>query len=199
MKIIAGLGNPGSQYETTRHNIGFLAVDRLIDHFRATGPQVKYQGEIYSASVKTVTGIEKVLFVKPQTFMNLSGKCIGALFHFHHCQPGDLIVLHDELDLPPMSVRIKTGGGTGGHNGIKSIDECVGKDNTKYHRIRMGIGHPARSETRSRMSPADYVLERFDDIELKELDKVLDDVTDIVQKILNGQITTAMNQYHRSK
>ncbi|MEO5970780.1 MAG: aminoacyl-tRNA hydrolase [Bdellovibrionia bacterium] len=207
MKIIAGLGNPGPKYEVTRHNIGFLAIDRLVDCWSASGPTSKYQGELYQATYKG----EKVILVKPQTFMNLSGRTIAPLFSFYQCTPSDLIVIHDDLDLDPMVLRLKTGGGAGGHNGLKSIDECLGKDNTGYHRVRLGIGHPSRPVIESeqgaekaprngRISPADYVLQCYGDEELTRLDPLLDDVVDVVGMILQGQIKTAMNQYHhRSK
>ena len=205
MKIIAGLGNPGPKYETTRHNAGFLALDRMIDKWNASGPSLKYQGEIYEASVHH----EKVCLVKPQTFMNLSGRCIGQLFHFFRCQPEDLIVIHDELDLPPLTLRLKTGGGAGGHNGLKSIDEALGKERTGYFRMRIGVGHPVTlakaaltaeaGDRLSRLSPADYVLQPFTDAELVSLDPLLDEVTSAAELILKGQIQTAMTQYHRSK
>src|SRR4051794_16113943 len=138
MKIVVGLGNPGPKYETTRHNVGFLAVDRLIDEWKATGPASKHQGEVYQADVRG----EKVLLVKPETFMNLSGRCVAPLMVFFKCKPSDLIVIHDDLDLIPFALRIKTGGGTGGHNGLKSLDESLGAGQNGYHRIRIGIGHP---------------------------------------------------------
>ena len=191
MKIIVGLGNPGAKYETTRHNVGFLALDRLVDRLHASGPITKYDGLIYQA--------DKVLLVKPKTFMNLSGRCVAPLFQFYQCRPEDLIVIHDELDLPSMAIRLKTGGGTGGHNGLKSVDESLGKDNTRYHRIRIGIGHPARLTPPSSRPPGDYVLDPFSDEELKALDSVLDDVADAAQEILNGNIQAAMTKYHRAK
>ena len=191
MKIIVGLGNPGAKYETTRHNVGFLALDRLVDQLHASGPITKYDGLIYQA--------DKVLLVKPKTFMNLSGRCVAPLFQFYQCRPEDLIVIHDELDLPSMAIRLKTGGGTGGHNGLKSVDESLGKDNTRYHRIRIGIGHPARLTPPSSRPPGDYVLDPFSDEELKALDSVLDDVADAAQEILNGNIQAAMTKYHRAK
>lgn len=204
MKIIAGLGNPGPKYEVTRHNIGFLAIDRLIDRWSASGPTTKYQGELYQATYNNQGKSEKVILVKPQTFMNLSGRTIAPLYSFYQCTPADLIVIHDDLDLDPMVLRLKTGGGAGGHNGLKSIDETLGKDNTGYHRIRLGIGHPSRpvvgddgKPTRNgRISPADYVLQCYGDEELKRLDPLLDNVVDVVGMILQGQIQTAMNKYH---
>jgi PTH1 family peptidyl-tRNA hydrolase len=195
MKIIIGLGNPGPQYETTRHNVGFLAIDRLAERWHATGPIKKYQGEIFQCSVNG----EKVILAKPQTFMNLSGKCVGPMFGFYQCQPEDMIVIHDDLDLSPMTLRLKTGGGTGGHNGLKSIDESIGKEKNKYHRIRIGIGHPSMNEHTSRMSPADYVLQPFRDDELRDLDSLLDEVAQAAEDIFRGQIQSAMNKFHRSK
>lgn len=195
MKLIVGLGNPGPQYETTRHNVGFLAIDRLVDRWSASGPVSKNQAEIYQATFEQ----EKVLLIKPKTFMNLSGKSVGPIFHFYQCQPQDLIVLHDELDLPAMTLRLKTGGGTGGHNGLKSIDEHLGKDQNRYHRIRIGIGHPSRSPSTARISPADYVLQQFDQDELKALDSLLDDVAEATEEMIRGRIQTAMNKFHRTK
>jgi len=203
MKIIVGLGNPGAKYETSRHNVGFLAVDRLVDSWRASGPISRNEGIVYQADVVVQGSREKVLLVKPQTFMNLSGKCVSPLFRFYQCEPQDLIVIHDDLDLGPLALRLKTGGGTGGHNGLKSIDEALGKDNTGYHRIRIGIGHPARltqddiGPKKAARSTADYVLTQFSDKELEFLDPVLDEVVQAAGLILDGQIKQAMNLFHR--
>jgi len=195
MKLIVGLGNPGPKYETTRHNVGFLAVDRLIERWNASGPINKNQADIYQASF----GGEKVLLMKPLTFMNLSGRSVGPAFQFNKCEPSDLIVIHDELDLAPGTFRLKTGGGAGGHNGLKSIDESVGKDKTGYHRVRIGIGHPSKSldPQVTRMSPADYVLQQFTDEELSKLDPLLDDAAKAIEMVLEGKMLQAMNQFHR--
>jgi PTH1 family peptidyl-tRNA hydrolase len=136
--------------------------------------------------------------------MNLSGRTVGPIFSFYQCDPTDLIVIHDELDLDPMVMRLKTGGGAGGHNGLKSIDEALGKEKTGYYRVRLGIGHPARPVqgadcklTRNgRISPADYVLQCIDDEEIKNLDPLFDDMAAAIELILQGQIQTAMNKYH---
>ena len=186
MKIVVGLGNPGSKYETTRHNVGFLAVDRLIDAWKASGPVEKYGGEIYQVS----RGGEKVLLVKPQTFMNVSGRCVGPLVTFYKCAPGDLLVIHDDIDLPALALRIKTGGGTGGHNGLKSIDENLGAGQNGYHRIRIGIG-------RGTCQAVDYVLQQFSDDELSALDQVLDSVAFAVDQILKGDVSGAMNKFNK--
>ncbi|MGZ3698848.1 MAG: aminoacyl-tRNA hydrolase, partial [Bdellovibrionota bacterium] len=168
MKIVVGLGNPGPKYETTRHNAGFLAVDRLVERWKATGPQNKYQAEVWKAKV----GGEDVLLLKPETFMNLSGKSVAPAFNFFQCAPEDLIVIHDELDLKPMQLRLKTGGGPGGHNGIKSIDASLGAGKTGYHRVRIGIGHPSSAVVNQpRIAPVDWVLMQFSQEECERLDK----------------------------
>lgn len=195
MKMIVGLGNPGPKYETTRHNVGFIAIDRLVDRWKASGPVVRNQAHIFQASFEG----QSVYLVKPKTFMNLSGKAVGPLFSFYKCNPEDLIVIQDELDLPLRTFRLKVGGGTGGHNGLKSIDEHLGKEKSNYYRIRIGIGHPSLFPQTARVSPADYVLQPFQDQELLDLDPVLDDVAQAVEEILRGNMQAAMNKYHRTK
>ena len=196
MKIIAGLGNPGPKYETTRHNVGFLAVDRLVDDWKASGPDEAYKATIHQA---TVAG-EKVLLVKPETFMNLSGESILPMMKFYKCTPEDLIVIHDDLDLKPLALRVKTGGGTGGHNGLKSIDQCLSTQ--EYHRIRLGIGHPNKlvhpsTQGKFARQVADYVLQNFTDEELSELDLLLDRVTKAAELIIRGEVRQAMTEYNR--
>ncbi|MEK6704313.1 MAG: aminoacyl-tRNA hydrolase [Bdellovibrionota bacterium] len=189
MKIIAGLGNPGPKYETTRHNVGFLALDRIAELWRAEGPKKSDSGELYEAAING----NKVLLIKPQTFMNLSGKSIAPIFKFYKCEPEDLIVIHDDLDLNPLLIRIKTGGGTAGHRGLQSINDHLGNYFTGYHRIRIGIGRPAPG---SQMQPADFVLEPFSDEELKTLDPVLDNVATAARMIINGEASSAMSIFN---
>jgi PTH1 family peptidyl-tRNA hydrolase len=193
MKLIVGLGNPGLQYETTRHNVGFLAIDRLVDVFSARGPQKESQGELYET---TIAG-EKTLLIKPQTFMNNSGKCVAPIFQFFKCTPGDLTVIHDDLDLHTHELRIKTGGGTGGHNGLKSLDSHLGQANNAYHRIRLGIGRPNPVETR--ISTIDWVLQPFSDPELSTWDQVFDDVIKVSRLMVESKVTEAMNQFNRKR
>jgi PTH1 family peptidyl-tRNA hydrolase len=149
MWLIVGLGNPGPEYEATRHNIGFLAVDALAQHYRASAFTKKFHGEIAEASI----GDEKVFFLKPHTFMNLSGKSLQAAASFYKVPQQNIIVLHDELDLPLAKLRIKQGGGANGHNGIKDIDQLMGPD---YWRVRLGIGHPGTAD-----KVHDHVLSKF--------------------------------------
>ncbi|CAK9250207.1 unnamed protein product [Sphagnum jensenii] len=134
--------------------------------------------------------------------MNDSGECVAPLMKFHKSEPGDLVVIYDELDLKPLQMRIKTGGGSGGHNGIKSIDQCLGSELTDYHRVRIGIGHPARgvhpsAQNTHARSVVDYVLQNFTDDELAELDKVLDDVTAATELLIRGDATRAMTAYNK--
>ncbi len=193
MKIIAGLGNPGVKYETTRHNAGFLALDRMVEAWKASGPSNKAQSEVYQA----IVGGEKVILMKPQTFMNESGKAVGELFRLYKCEPKDLLVIHDEIDLPPLTLRLKTGGGTGGNNGLKSIDAHLGGLATGYHRIRIGVGHPARIPGKAMIQPADWVLGQFSDEELGGLDPLLDRVVQAAEMILRGEIGPAMTEFNR--
>ena len=146
MWLVVGLGNPGVQYEATRHNIGFLALDRVLQKVQASpASSSSFHGELYKTP--------NLLLLKPATFMNRSGISVQAVKQFYKVELERIIVIHDDLDLPFGSVRFKLGGGSGGHNGLKSIDVCVGNG---YIRVRMGIGKPAyKSQT------ADYVLSPF--------------------------------------
>jgi len=188
MKLIVGLGNPGPKYETTRHNAGFIAVDHLVDEWKAQGPTKKHQAEIYETEIDG----EKVLLIKPQTFMNLSGRSVAPFFQFYHCQAEDLIVLHDDLDLPPVAMRIKTGGGTGGHKGLKSIDECIGTANNAYHRIRLGIG-------KGKYDQADHVLTSFKDEEVESFNLVLEKIPTAVRLLIQGKAFQAMNEFNKKE
>lgn len=191
MKIVIGLGNPGPKYEITRHNVGFLAVDRLIDKWHAHPASSDSQSEVYSANLSG----EKILLVKPQTFMNLSGRAVTPLFKFYKAAPEDLIVIHDDLDLKPLTIRLKVGGGNGGHNGLKSIDSMLGADLLNYNRIRIGIGRPLPG---SHLSASDWVLDPFTDDELATLDPLLDQVSRACEKILNGNVVAAMNEFNKT-
>lgn len=139
MRLVVGLGNPGAGYARNRHNVGFMAADEFVRR-HSFGPwRAKFQGDL----AEGVVDGDKVLVLKPQTYMNLSGQSVAAAARFHKIEPGDIVVLHDEIDLPPAKVRVKKGGGAGGHNGIKSIDAHLGKD---YWRVRIGVGHPGDKE-----------------------------------------------------
>lgn len=154
--LIIGLGNPGAQYVHTRHNVGFMAIDALVG-----------DGAVWRLEKQALTTTEningrKVIFVKPQTFMNNSGVSVGSLVSFYKIPIENVTVIHDDMDLGVGVLREKVGGGSAGHNGIKSIDSAIGRD---YRRIRIGIGHPRDFDVR--IDPADWVLGRFTDKELE--------------------------------
>jgi PTH1 family peptidyl-tRNA hydrolase len=191
VKLVVGLGNPGPKYETTRHNAGFLAVDYLVDEWKATGPNSVGDGESWQA---TVAG-EKVLIVKPLTYMNLSGKCVAPLFKFYKLKPEDLIVIYDEIDLKPGVLRLKTGGGSAGHNGIKSIDASLGAGLTAYHRVRVGVGRPAPGNP---IAVADYVLGQFLDDEVSGLESLFPKIAQATRRLIEGDSLGAMTEFNRS-
>ena len=139
MLVLAGLGNPGSGHANNRHNVGFMAADAIHRRHRFSPWSRKFQGQI----AEGLLAGEKALLIKPQTFMNLSGQSVGELLRFYKLSPADLTVFYDEIDLVEGKVRIKRGGGAGGHNGIRSLDQHVGKE---YRRVRIGVGHPGVKE-----------------------------------------------------
>lgn len=162
MLLIAGLGNPGSQYAANRHNIGFMAADEIHRRHNFSPWTKKFQALVADGMIDG----EKTILIKPQTFMNLSGQAVGEALRFYKLDLGDLVVIYDELDLPSGKVRVKTGGGAGGHNGIKSIDAHCGKE---YRRVRLGIGHPGVKEMVS-----NHVLGNFAKADREWLDPLLD-------------------------
>ncbi len=174
MQIFVGLGNPGGKYAKTRHNIGFMAVDRIAEDHGFSPWRARFQGEVAEGRL----GTEKVLLLKPQTFMNLSGQSVGEAMRFFKLEPGDVTVFHDELDLAPGKCRVKTGGGHAGHNGLRSIHQHIGE---AYHRIRLGIGHPGRKE-----AVAGYVLHEFAKAEEVWLDDLMRGISDGAKALATG-------------
>lgn len=161
MRLFVGLGNPGQKYQHNRHNIGFMAMDEICHRHKFNGWTSKFSGEIASGTINQ----EKVLLLKPQTFMNLSGQSVQAAASFYKIPVENIIVFHDELDIQPSKIRMKRGGGSGGHNGIKSIDQHIGPD---YWRVRLGIGHPGDKDL---VSP--YVLGDFAKADQNWLEKFI--------------------------
>jgi len=139
MKLFVGLGNPGAKYAQNRHNIGFMAMDRIAGDHGASPWRGKFQGQV----CEVVLGGAKTLLLKPDTFMNKSGQSVAAAVQFYKIDVADIVVFHDELDLAPGKLRVKTGGGLAGHNGLKSINAHLGPE---FQRVRIGIGHPGRKE-----------------------------------------------------
>ena len=181
MRLFVGLGNPGAKYARNRHNIGFMALDRIAeDH--GFGPwRAKFQGQVSEGRL----GLEKVLLLKPETYMNLSGNSVSAAAQFYKIGPEDVIVFHDELDLAPGKCRFKTGGGHAGHNGLRSIHAQF---SDKYHRVRMGIGHPGHKDAVSH-----YVLHDFPKADQDWLDDLLRGISDGAKPLAEGHTGKFMN------
>jgi peptidyl-tRNA hydrolase, PTH1 family len=182
MLLIAGLGNPGPKYENNRHNVGFMAADAIARRHSFSPWSKKFQGLICDGRI----GDDRVLLIKPQTFMNLSGQSVGEAMRFHKIELSGLVVLYDELDLAPGKVRIKTGGGAGGHNGIRSIDAHCGKD---YRRVRIGIGHPGVKEM-----VHGHVLGDFAKADREWLEPLLDAIADAAPMLVKGDDNGFMNK-----
>ncbi|MBF5042634.1 aminoacyl-tRNA hydrolase [Aggregicoccus sp. 17bor-14] len=189
MKLICGLGNPGREYERHRHNVGFMVVDLLLGRARASLSQGKFEAHVGQGSL----GGEKVLFVLPQTFMNLSGRSVAAAARFYKIAPEDVLVIHDELDLPFGRLQLKAGGGAGGHNGLRSITQLLGTDG--YHRLRFGIDKPQGPNAKERV--AGYVLSNFDDGERRSLEDGLYRAADAAEAWTRDGLASAMNQFNR--
>ena len=182
MLIIAGLGNPGQKYAGNRHNIGFMAVDAIHRKHPFSPWSKKFKGEISEGEIAG----EKVLLIKPQTFMNLSGEAVGEAMRFYKLSPKDIIAIYDELDLVPGKARIKTGGGHGGHNGIKSLDAHCGRE---YRRLRLGIGHPGDKER-----VTGHVLGDFAKADAVWLDPLLDEIGLSIDMLVRGEESQFMNK-----
>ena len=181
MKLLVGLGNPGAQYAGNRHNIGFMAIDSIARANGISGWKSKHAGLLAEGSI----GSERVLLLKPQTFMNKSGDSVQQVARFYKLSPADIIVFYDELDLAPGKVRVKVGGGNGGHNGLRSIDPQIGLD---YKRVRLGIGHPGKEF----VTP--HVLGDFAKADKTWLDPLLDDIGRYAGMLLAGDDAGFMNK-----
>ena len=186
MKIIVGLGNPGRKYERTRHNAGFMAIDKLAGLLRVELTQEKHHALIGRAQV----GSEEAILAKPQTYMNESGRAVAAMLRSAYAEASDLIVLHDELDLALGTVRVKTGGGHGGHNGLRSIIENLGT--ADFIRVRIGIGRPEPG-----IDPADYVLSPFLGEERQAVPEIMARAAEAARVIVVEGPARAMNTVNK--
>ena len=157
MQIWVGLGNPGPQYAMHRHNVGFMAADVIAEMHGFGSVQKKFQGWVQEGRI----GTEKVLLLKPATFMNESGQAIGEAMRYYKIEPQDVTVFYDELDLDPFKIRVKRGGGTAGHNGIRSTVQHIGED---FRRVRIGIGHPGHKDRVSGHVLGNYAKREQDDL-----------------------------------
>jgi PTH1 family peptidyl-tRNA hydrolase len=184
IRLVVGLGNPGPEYDGTRHNIGFDLVDRLVRE-RA----LKWEKE-HKFRSKTATGRDGIVFAKPLTFMNLSGNAVARLTRHHHLGPAQILVVYDDTALPPGGLRFRAGGSAGGHNGIKSLIEYLGTE--AFPRLRLGIG-PSPTEG----GLVDHVLGRFSEQERVEMEKVLEIGAEGVNCTLSSGLEAAMNRFNR--
>jgi len=188
MKIICGLGNPGREYEKNRHNVGFMVVDALAAKLKATFTS-KWDAELALLSF----GGDKLLLLKPQTFMNLSGTSLGAAARFYKVPAADVLVIHDELDLPFGRLQLKAGGGTGGHNGLNSIRESWGED--AYCRLRFGIGKPEGVNAKERV--IGHVLGDFSKDETTQLPELVTRAATAAEHWAREGMQKAMNAFNR--
>jgi peptidyl-tRNA hydrolase, PTH1 family len=185
MLLIVGLGNPGSQYSKNRHNIGFMAVDEIVRRHGFGAFRAKFQGELAEGKI----GTQKVLALKPMTFMNESGRSVAQAVKFYKIAPEDVIILHDELDLAAGKLRVKSGGGHGGHNGLRSIHAQIGPD---YRRIRLGIGHPG-----DKAKVTSHVLKDFAKADGEWLEPELEAIADHFDTVINGEDANFMTEVAR--
>ncbi|MDG4812036.1 aminoacyl-tRNA hydrolase [Hydrogenovibrio sp. 3SP14C1] len=186
VKLIVGLGNPGGQYEQTRHNAGFWFVEEVARQFNVQfRPETKFLGE--AARVQS-NGLD-VWLLKPMTFMNRSGQSIQAIAKFYKIAPEEILVVHDELDLDPGVAKLKTGGGHGGHNGLRDTIAALGTK--EFKRLRLGIGHPG-----DRNQVVDYVLKASSKTDRTLIDDAIYDATRVLPDLLNDDMARAMNQLH---
>lgn len=185
--LITGLGNPGREYKETRHNIGFMALDRLATRLDETFGKVQSQALIARANYKEA----RLVLAKPQTYMNLSGQAVSALARFYKVPPANMMVCYDDVDLPFGALRIRPAGGSAGQKGMKSIIERMGTESIA--RMRLGIGRPP-----GRMDAAAYVLQPFSRAEQQELPFLLDRAADALLTFVTGGLERAMNQYNFS-
>jgi PTH1 family peptidyl-tRNA hydrolase len=186
VKIIVGLGNPGVRYLETRHNIGFRVVDRLAETYHIPLSTKRHQTLYGTGSIDS----PKVILVKPMTYMNRSGEAVSKMVHFFRLGIENLIVIHDDLDLPFGRLRFKQRGGDGGHQGVRSIIEMLG--GTNFLRLKVGIGKPPGG-----MEPAEYVLKSFDLFEQSHLDRVIDQASEALKMLISDGIQAAMNRFQK--
>jgi PTH1 family peptidyl-tRNA hydrolase len=188
MKMIAGLGNPGSEYARTKHNVGFMFLDALAEKLGADNWKTKYDALVAEARI----GTEKVLLVKPLTYMNESGRAVGPLMSWYKLAPEDLIVVHDDMDIPAGTIRIRRKGSAGGHNGMKSILYHVGDEN--FPRLRIGIGRPLPGWT-----VVKHVLAPFSEEDVPKIREAIAYLLPALECVVTDGVDLAMNRYNPKK
>ena len=182
MLLVVGLGNPGPGYANNRHNVGFMAVDEIVRRHSFAAPRRRFQGEV----LEGVVGGEKVLALKPTTYVNRSGDAVGAALRYFKLALSDVVVIHDELDLGPGRLKVKAGGGSAGHNGLKSITAHIGPD---YRRVRIGIDHPG-----DRDLVTDYVLRDFAKADRRWIDPLVDAIAEAFPLLVAGDDSGFMSR-----
>jgi peptidyl-tRNA hydrolase, PTH1 family len=187
MYLVAGLGNPGREYESTRHNMGFMAVDSLIRRYASSGEKQKFKGLLSEGKLCD----EKALFLKPQTFMNLSGVSVAEAADFYKIPLDKIIVFHDDMDIPFGKIKIKQGGGAAGHNGLRSLDSHLGNN---YWRFRMGIGHPDIKE-----QTADFVLSPLKGADLQQAELLFEKTAELFPLFLQKGAGSFLNELFGQK
>ena len=188
--LIIGLGNPGAQYQGNRHNVGQMVLDELAARMGAGFKSHKARAQVLEGRLGI--GGPRVVLAKPMTYMNVSGGPAAALANFYGIAPDHVVAVHDEIDIPFNTVKLKSGGGEGGHNGLRDISKALATKD--YLRVRVGVGRPP-----GRMETADYVLRDFGTAELKELPFLLDEAADAVEILLRDGLTTAQQKFHPAK
>ena len=186
MMLLVGLGNPGQKYLKNRHNIGFAVIEKIASYYKFSEFQKKFQGKISKGSIEG----EKVIALKPETFMNESGLAVKETGSFFKIKPQNIIVFHDDIDLELFKIKIKCGGGHAGHNGIKSIDQFVGKE---YWRIRLGIGRPEEREQVNK-----HVLSNFKDFEEKKYKEIFKSIATEIPQLVHGNHSTFIEKISNS-
>ena len=181
MKLFVGLGNPGAKYARHRHNVGFMALDRIAADHSFSPWRARFQGLVSEGRL----GGEKVILLKPETFMNRSGQSVGEAMRFYKLAPEDITVFHDEIDLAPGKCRVKQGGGHAGHNGLRSLHQHIGPD---YRRVRIGVGHPGHKDR-----VAGYVLHDFARADAQWLEPLLQGISDGAEELVRGDGGRFMN------
>ncbi len=184
--LIVGLGNPGLKYENTRHNIGFMLVDYLAAEYGAGIDQIKFSASTGSVRING----QSVHFIKPETFMNLSGKSVVGFADFYRCEPENILVIHDDIDMSPGRLKLTAGGGAGGHNGIKSIMNSIGKKD--FYRLKFGVGRPGKDGVHPDFPVDKYVLSNFTEDEYKIVEERKKVIKNGVELFLDGQVSKAV-------
>lgn len=189
IRLIVGLGNPGPEYEQTRHNAGFWVVDNLA------GNALSRESRFNALAAKVRIAAQEVWLLEPQTYMNRSGQSVGAIARFYKIAPDEILVVHDELDLPPGSAKIKKGGSSGGHNGLKDITAALGTQD--YWRLRIGIGHPRSMNLQQQV--VDFVLHRPRKEEQELINGAIEKSLDVIPMLCEGRFEAAMMKLHSAK